>query len=134
MAERLDLRVRHIPAFDEYLETYGYNINKSLFEYAVSLMQGRDGSRHKAIGNERVHDILKANNIELKRDKLHNAAYVFNMAMSDYMGSSITDEAHIAKFVKDYLDDPDGSETRAFDELYAKFVSLGIPVEWSDML
>lgn len=134
MAERLDARVRHIPALDEYLETYGYNINKPLFEFAVSKMVDRDGSRHETVSKEQVQEILKANGIKLSNDKLHNAAYVYNMAMSDYYGGSITDEAHLAMYVQEYIDDPDGSETRAFDELYAKFVALGIPVEWSEML
>jgi hypothetical protein len=52
----------------------------------------------------------------------------------DYLGSSITDEAHLALFVHDYLDDPDGSETRAFDELYIKTIALGIPIDWEDVI
>lgn len=50
------------------------------------------------------------------------------------MGSSIADEMHLAIFVKDYLDDPDGSPTRAFDEFYAKTMALGIPVRWEDVI
>ena len=50
------------------------------------------------------------------------------------MGSSIADEQHLAKFVKDYLDDKDGSDTRAFDEFYAKTIALGIPIMWEDVI
>jgi len=32
------------------------------------------------------------------------------------------------------LDDPDGSETRAFDEFYAKTMALGIPIDWASVL
>ena len=43
-------------------------------------------------------------------------------------------EKRLAMFVKDYVDDRDGSPTRAFDEFYIKTVALGIPVFWDEML
>lgn len=50
------------------------------------------------------------------------------------MGSSISDEPHLAKFIKDYMDDVDGSQTRAFDEFYAKTLAMDIPVIWEDLM
>ena len=40
----------------------------------------------------------------------------------------------LAGRVKDYMDDLDGSPTRAFDEFYIKTVALGIPIYWDEML
>ena len=37
-------------------------------------------------------------------------------------------------YVKDYLDDVDGSSTRAFDELFAGLNAKGIGIDWEDML
>lgn len=56
------------------------------------------------------------------------------MARADYYGSSISNEAQLALFVKDYLDDPDGAKSRAFDEFYIKSVALGIPIFWDEMM
>lgn len=81
-----------------------------------------------------MHIFIVANGVTLKNDKGYDGVYVWCMATSDYLGSSITDEAHLAKFVKDYMDDSDGSPTRAFDEFYAKTMALGIPIVWEDVL
>lgn len=32
-------------ALEEYINTYGYHFSKKLYEWAVSMMKGRDGSR-----------------------------------------------------------------------------------------
>jgi hypothetical protein len=37
-------------------------------------------------------------------------------------------------FVKDYLDDVDGSPTRALDEYYAKCIACGTPFSWEDYI
>ena len=105
---------------------YGRHISKPLYEYAVSMMVSRDGGK--------VKTMEKANGVTVKNDKAYDLPYVWAMGTADYMGSSITDEAHLAKFVKDYCDDPDGSPTRAFDELYAKTLALDIPLIWEDLM
>ncbi len=56
------------------------------------------------------------------------------MAMSDFFGSSIKDEAHLALFVKDYTDDPDGNPTRAFDEFYINSIAKGVDIPWEDLI
>ena len=56
------------------------------------------------------------------------------MAMADYWGSSIEDDAHLALFVKDYLDDPDGYETKAFDHFVMDCRAKGEPIFWDEMM
>lgn len=119
---------------EEYLEDYGFHFNKKLFEFAVSMMEDRNGQPLKAWDKEHAEQFLKANGVSVKNNMGHDAAYVLNMARADYFGSSIADEPHLALFVKDYLDDRDGASTRAFDEFYIKTVALGIPIFWDEIL
>jgi len=116
------------------MEEYGRHFNRRLFEFATGMMEDRNGNKLKVWDKEKVENLLKNNGINLRNAKGHDAAYVLNMALADYWGSSLTDEQHLALFVKDYVDDRDGSETRAFDEFYIKTVALGIPVFWDEML
>lgn len=118
----------------EYLSYYGRHFSKPLYEFAVNMMESRDGGKVKAVEKDIVTERLKVNGVSLKNDKGYDAPYVWAMATADYMGSSITDEAHLAKFVMDYIDDRDGSPTRAFDEFYAKTLALGIPIVWEDLM
>ena len=119
---------------EEYLEDYGFHFNKRLFEFAVEMMEDRNGQPLKPWDKQKSTDFLKANGVSLKNDMGHDAAYVLNMARADYFGSSIVDDPHLAMFVKDYLDDRDGSPTRAFDEFYIKTVAMGIPIFWDEMM
>ena len=56
------------------------------------------------------------------------------MGNNDFMGSSITDEKHLALYVKDVIDDKDGYDGIVFNRWYADTVRKGIPIEWEDML
>ena len=131
---RRDTRTKYPTAMEEYLEDYGYHFNKKLFEFAAGMMYDRAGRPLAPWDKEKTMSVLKNNGVSLNKDYGHDATYVINMARADYWGSSISDEAHLALFVKDYLDDPDGSPTRAFDEFYIKTVALGIPIFWDEML
>lgn len=117
-----------------YLKTYGWHFNKALCDDAVSRMTGRDGKPLQALGKEQVDEIMKQHNIKLKNNVGYDAVYVFNMAMADYYGSSLTDKQHVAMFVHDYLDDPDGAPTRALDEYVGRCIGVGTPVMWEDVL
>jgi hypothetical protein len=134
MAERFDDYDMMPRGLREYLSYNGRHFSKALYEWAVKMMEARDGNRMRPVEKSVFDEKMRANNVTLKNDKGYDGPYVWCMATADYMGSSITDEAHLAKFVADYLDDPDGSPTRAFDEFYAKTLALGIPIPWDDVL
>ena len=119
---------------EEYLAEYGFHFNSRLFDFATSMMEDRNGDRLRPWDKEKVSSFLKANGVSLRNDVGHDAAYVLNMARADYYGSSIGNEAQLALFVKDYLDDPDGAKSRAFDEFWIKTVALGIPIFWDEMM
>lgn len=117
-----------------YLSTYGWHFNKALCEDAVGKMSSRDGKPVQMMSKEELGEVMKQYNIKLKNDVGYDAVYVFCMAMSDYYGSSLSDKQHVALFVKDYLDDPDGTPTRALDEYVARCIGAGSPVMWEDVL
>jgi len=119
---------------EEYLGDYGFHFNKPLFEFATKMMRDRSGKPLEVWSKEKTEKVLQENGVKLKNNVGHDAAYVINMARADYWGSSLFDESHLALFVRDYLDDGDGSPTRAFDEFYIKTVALGIPIFWDEML
>lgn len=119
---------------DAYMSNYGRHFSKSLYEWAVSMMKDRNGVKVQAMSKQEVDEKMKAASVTVERDMGYDVPYTYMMAKADYMGSSIADEQHLAKFVKDYLDDKDGSDTRAFDEFYAKTIALGIPIMWEDVI
>lgn len=132
--ERRDIRYKYPSAMEEYLSEYGYHFNKKLFDFAVDMMVDRTGRKLQPWDKDSAENFLSSHGIRLKNGKGHDAAYVLNMARADYYGSSLPDDARLALFVKDYMDDPDGSETRAFDEFYIKSVALGFPIFFDEML
>ena len=121
-------------AFEEYTEQYGCHFNKKLYEWAVSMMTDRNGNRVQPMTKEQVSEMLKTNSITLKNDKGYDAAYVLAMAKADYMGSSITDEARLSLFVRDFLDDADGSKTKAFDHFVVDCRAKNEPIFWDEVM
>jgi hypothetical protein len=78
--------------------------------------------------------LLAKNGIELDNKFGYDYVFVANMCKADYLGSSVPDESHLAKFVKDYCDDPDGYEELPMTRFYADTIGKGIPIIWEDML
>jgi hypothetical protein len=113
-----------------YLKYYGKHFNKKLCDFAVSKM------KHGKIpvSKESVENILNKHNIELEHNELYDHVYVYNMGNNDFFGSSISDEKHLAMYVKDVIDDKDGYDGIVFNRWYADTVSLGIPIEWDEMV
>lgn len=132
--DRLDLYDVRPAGLDAFLSNYGWHFSKAMCDWAVSRMRDRNGARIQPYDKDKVDSILKANGIVLDNDVAYDATYVMNMARADYFGSSINDEMHLAKFVKDYLDDRDGYEGIAFSRFYADCVASGTPVLWERMM
>ena len=78
--------------------------------------------------------LLEKNEINLENKFGYDYVFVANMAKADYLNSSVADEAHLAKFIKDYCDDPDGYPELPFSRFYADIIAKGIPVIWEDMI
>lgn len=130
----LDIYEVKPPAMRAYLSNYGWHFSKTMAEWAASLMTDKTGSPIKPYTREQVEIMLKNNAVKIADKYIYDAVYVANMAKADYWGSSIADEQHLAKFVGDYLNDPDGTPELAFSRFYSDTIIKGIPIFWEDML
>lgn len=81
-----------------------------------------------------VDSLLSRNGINLENKFGYDYAFAANMCKADYFGYSITDERHLALFIKDYVDDPDGYPELPFTRFYADTIGAGVPIIWEDML
>lgn len=129
----LDIYDKRPEAMINYLSHYGWHFSKKMCEYAISKMK-KDGKRLSPIHKDKVDELLRAYDIELDNDVLYDAVYVANMARADFYGSSISDEKHLAMFIKDYLDDEDGYDGIVFSRFYIDTVKKGLPIDWEAML
>lgn len=119
---------------EAYLSLYGWHFSKKMCEWAVSMMKDRNGAKVKMKTKEEVDTILRANSVELENNRGYDSVFVMHMGLSDYFGSSIPDETHLAKYVKDVIDDRDGYEGIALTRFLADCSAKGVPVIWEDVI
>lgn len=120
-----------------YINNYGCHFNKKLCDEAVSRMKHLVGVKEKSIEpytKEEVDNMLNAYGIIIKRNKLYDAVYIANMCKADFLGKSVPTEEHLAKYVKDVIDDVDADEGYVFNRFYADTIFMNNPIEWDDML
>ena len=113
---------------------YGYHFSKKLYEWAVSRMRDRNGNKFATPSKNEVSEFLRSHGVTVTNDKGYDAAYVHAMARADYFGSSIADDPHLALFIKDFLDDPDGTKTKAFDHFVIDCRAKDEPIFWDEMM
>ena len=100
--DRLDFYDITPKGMDAYLSAHGHHFSKPMLEWAVSMMRDRKGARQSAPEKKKVDEKLRSFGVELDQDKgYYDPVYVWCMAKSDYFGSSIEDEMHLARYVKD---------------------------------
>ena len=119
---------------EAYLSAYGWHFSKAMAEWAISKMKDRNGNKVAMKTKEQVDSILKNNNVSLDNDYGYDAVFVMHMGLSDYLSSSVPDEAHLAKYVKDVLDDKDGYEGIALTRFVADCSAKGCPIIWDEMI
>ena len=123
----------------EYLSYWGWHFNKSLSDFAASMMMREDKAtgvqkRITPMTLEELKELLKKNNIEVENKELYDALYLANMVRADFLGSSIEDEEHLAKYVEDVICDPDGYEGMVFNRFIADCMGKGEPIYWDMMI
>ena len=120
----------------KYINNYGCHFNKKLCDWAISKMYKKVNGKKEyiqPIPKEQVDNILKANNVNIERNTLYDACYVFHMGKADFLGSSIPNEQYLAKYVKDVLDDADAEDGYVFNAFYAKCIYNNVPIDWDEM-
>lgn len=121
----------------EYINNYGCHFNKKLYTEAVRRMYKTvNGKRQYAqqYTKEQIDTLLRQQGIQLVNNELYDYMYVAMMCKMDFLGSSIPDEAHLAKYIKDMIDDADAESGLVFNRWYADQVFMNHPIEWEDML
>lgn len=111
--------------FVNYLRYYGSHFNRKLCEFACEELQSDHYTK------ENVEQLLKAHSITLKNAQLYDAVYIANWAKSVFYGSSISDEKHLALFLKDVFEK---ESHLIFNRWYADMAKQGIVIEWEDMV
>ena len=124
---------------ERYLSYYGFHFNKKLYEFAVNGMT----KRNKMTGEEEglspleIEDFeksLKRFRVNIPDNNLYDAAYLASMIEADFWGSSIEDEEHMARYIKDVLCDVDGYEGIVFCRFIADCSAKGVIIFWDRML
>lgn len=124
-----------------YINAYGLHFNKPLCEMAVKKMRKKDAAGRLVeitpITKEQLGIIMKESGFSLGDKKVvWDAVYVANMCMADYMGGAVADNRHLAMFVKQTLDDPDGCEGQTFNRWYSDMCLAGEQqyIDWEEMI
>lgn len=121
-----------------YISNFGWHFNKKAYEYATKLMRKRSPKtnmeeRVKAYTKEEVDAMLMTYNVELKRKIMYDYVFVATMCRADYLGSSIEDEEHLVKYIKDTVDDVDASNETTFRRWVATMIGNGSPIDWYEI-
>ena len=120
-----------------YMRNYGPHFNKKLCDFAVSKMKRNiNGKMQKIqpVSREELKNLMSMNGFVLENDQLYDSVYVANMCKADFLNSSIIDEVHMLKYVKDVIDDPDAVDGLVFNRWYADMCYMGIAIDWEEML
>ena len=122
-----------------YLRYNGWHFNKKMCDWAITLMRKTNattGKLEKVEPTEKdtVEELLKVNNVKLENADSYDFVYVANMARADFFKSSLKDEAALAQFIKDMVDDPDQADGFIFNRFYADCNHNGIGIPWDDVL
>lgn len=122
-----------------YLSHYGWHFSAEGCKFAVDLMKKENPSTKKLekispYTKEQVDEMLKRYNVNIEDKGGYDYVFVANMGKADYLKSSIPDEAHLALYIKDVLDDPDAGDGVTMRRWYATMVANGEIVDWSEMM
>lgn len=125
-------------AMINYLRYNGAHFSKALCEYACRKIKKKAPSGGSVsvpmLTKEQVEMMLKEHKVELENNQLYDHVYVANMCKADFYGSSIEDDKHMANYIKDVIDDPDGYDGMVFNRWYADMCKKGIVINWEEML
>lgn len=118
-----------------YLRYNGPHFNEKLCDFAVSKMAKKSNGREVPITpftKKEVDTMLGNYGITLENNNLRDYVYVANMCKADFLGSSIEDNLHVARYIKDVIDDDDAYDGIVFNRWLADMARKGEPIDWDD--
>lgn len=124
---------------EQYMSYYGCHFNKNLYEFAVGMMKKEDkttGELKKVpmMSVDELKQMLQKHKVEIDGNALYDALYLTAMVKADYWGSSIEDEEHMAKYIKDVICDVDGYDGIVFCRFLADCSAKGVSIFWDLMV
>lgn len=121
------------PAYQKYVDTYGYHFSNALADEAVKKMVNVDGSK-RIWKQPEIKDIFEKCGAK-KPDKATwgDVQYVFAMYYSDGFPKVFKCENELVKATLMYLDDPDAPKGVAFIRWLAVQDYLGEKINWKDL-
>lgn len=131
--ESLDAYDERPEGMTNYLRHHGWHFSKKMSEWAAKHME-KDGSKIRPFTKEKLDEILSTYGVTLENDVDYDSVFAANMCRADFYGSSITDEQHLALFVKDYVDDEDQADGFIFSRFYSDCCRKGLPIPWEEVL
>lgn len=135
MSNRLDSRSVFPSGMEDYLSFHGWHFSKKMCEWAASRMYKEvEGKREyiKPYSKEDLEALIKKYQIQFEIS--YDAVYIANMCKADFLGSSIIDEVHLVKYVKDVVCDSDAYDGMPFTRFYADCIGSGTSIPWDDVL
>ena len=116
-----------------YLRYNGWHFNRKMEEWATRQMR-KNGEKIEHMDKENVEQMLQKHGVKLDYAIGYDHVYIANMIKSDFWKSSITEEAQMAKMIKDFIDDEDQKDGFIFNRFYADCCHNGKPIPWDDLL
>lgn len=124
--------------YKEYKRAHGMHFSKELCEFAVGLMESEDKTGNRShltpMTKQEVDELLKEFNVEVRRAMEYDTVFVANMGKADYLGDSVPDREHLARYIKNVIDDPDGYDGIAFNRWFADMCAKKVEVPWERFL
>ena len=118
-----------------YLQYNGPHFNEKLCKFAVSKMTKKINGQQVPIKKKKkkeVDSMLETFGIKLENNTLRDYVYVANMCKADFLGSSIEDNFHVVRYIKDVIDDDDAYDGIVFNRWLADMARKGEPIDWDD--
>lgn len=118
-----------------YLRYNGPHFNEKLCKFAVGKMTKKINGKEVPItpfSKKEVDLMLENYGIVLEHNELRDYIYVANMCKADFLGHSIEDNLHVARYIKDVIDDDDAYDGIVFNRWLADMARKGEPIDWDD--
>lgn len=124
--------------YREYRRQHGPHFTKKLCDFAVSRMTRKDNEGNDitiaAMERDEVDRILSDYGIRLKNRAGYDHVFAANMCKADYLGDSVPDMEHLARYVRNVIDDPDGYDGIVFCRWLADACHKRVEVPWEDVV
>lgn len=121
-----------------YMDAYQGQFSRKMAEWAISMMMAADeatGKMKRIVPRQlsEMEEVLKENDVKISDEAIYTAWYLFNMCYADYK-KSLEDRKHIAIYIGETINDPDGTDGDVLACFVAKMCNKGIAIHWDRLM